>query len=234
VQYDSNEDLIQGMDALHAHVSDGQRRLFALIAEADRREAWQESGARDLAHWLSMRYGISQWKAHRWVAAANALPDLPRISEAFASGELGIDKVVELSRFATSDNESRLLLWAHGVSIGAIRRKADLVARKDLEEAREVARGRSLSWWYFDEGRRFGLEAELPAADGALVAKALGRARRGHPRDAGRRGPAVRRRATGGRAHRTVLLEDRRRPRSGSGDRGRARVLEGADRRGRL
>jgi hypothetical protein len=30
-----------------------------------------------------------------------------------------------------------------------------------------------LNCWYFDEGRRFGLEAELPAADGAVVEKAL-------------------------------------------------------------
>ena len=34
---------------------------------------------------------------------------------------------------------------------------------------------RSLSWWYLDGGRRFGLEAELPAADGAIVARALQR-----------------------------------------------------------
>src|SRR5204862_4596975 len=32
-----------------------------------------------------------------------------------------------------------------------------------------------LSWWYFDEGRRFGLEAELPAAQGAIVARAIER-----------------------------------------------------------
>jgi len=38
-----------------------------------------------------------------------------------------------------------------------------------------VERTRSLSWWYFDEGSRFGLEAELPAAQGAIVARALER-----------------------------------------------------------
>ena len=34
---------------------------------------------------------------------------------------------------------------------------------------------RFASCWYFDEGRRFGLEAELPAASGAVVARALER-----------------------------------------------------------
>jgi Domain of unknown function (DUF222)/HNH endonuclease len=32
-----------------------------------------------------------------------------------------------------------------------------------------------VSWWYFDDGRRFGLEADLPAADGTVVARALER-----------------------------------------------------------
>jgi hypothetical protein len=32
-----------------------------------------------------------------------------------------------------------------------------------------------LSWWYTDDGRRFGLQAELPAAQGAVVARALER-----------------------------------------------------------
>jgi Domain of unknown function (DUF222)/HNH endonuclease len=44
-----------------------------------------------------------------------------------------------------------------------------------IEETVEADESRSLSWWYFDEGTRFGLEAELPAADGAVVARALER-----------------------------------------------------------
>ena len=72
-------------------------------------ELWREDGARDLAHWMSMRYGISEWKARRWVAAAHALERLPRLAEALACGRLGMDKVVELARFATPDDESGLI-----------------------------------------------------------------------------------------------------------------------------
>src|SRR6266540_3542070 len=74
----------------------------------------RHDGARDMAHWLGMRYGISDWKAHRWIAAAHALEDLPLLSEAFSPGELGIDKVVELTRFATAKTEARLIPWARG------------------------------------------------------------------------------------------------------------------------
>jgi hypothetical protein len=175
VQRDDDDALIREMDDCHARISSAERQLFRLIRRADRRELWRGSGARDLAHWLSMRYGISQWKARRWIAAAHALGALPRLSESFSQGELGIDKVVELARFATSDTEARLIRWARGVSCVGIRRRADLELRQSIDEVRSVERARSLSWWYFDEGRRFGLEAELPAAQGAVVARAIER-----------------------------------------------------------
>ena len=170
------EDLILTADGLHARASAVQRQLLRTISQLDRREAWQDTGARDLAHCLSMRYGISSWKARRWIQAAHALERLPRLSRAFASGELGIDKIVELCRFATADSEAALITWAKEVSCGAIRHRGDLAARATLDEVVDVERSRSVSWWYFDEGRRFGLEAELPAAQGAIVAKAIERA----------------------------------------------------------
>lgn len=171
----NDEELVERIDGLHSHISAGQRELFRLIADADRGEVWRDSGARDMAAWLSIRYGISCWKAGRWIQAAHALEGLPRISEGFSRGELGIDKVVELTRFATAQTEARLIRWAKGVSGACIRRKADLAVRRSLEEVREAEEARSLSWWYLDEGRRFGLQAELPAAQGAVVAKALER-----------------------------------------------------------
>jgi hypothetical protein len=176
VQHITNDrSLLEVIDACHSRISRGQRELFRLIAEADRRQMWRDSGARDTAHWLSMRYGISEWKARRWIAAAHALENLPRLSDAFVCGALGIDKVVELARFASAETEGRLIAWAKGVSCACIRRTADLAVRRSIEDARETDGDRRVSWWYFDEGRRFGLEAELPAAQGAVVARALGR-----------------------------------------------------------
>jgi hypothetical protein len=128
-----------------------------------------------MAQWLWMRYGLSDWKARRWIASAHALESLPVISEAFASGELGIDKVAELTRLATPQTEAGLIGWACRVSPGAIRHRGDLQARHSLQEAQDCDRARSLRWWYFDQGRRFGLSAELPASEGAVVAKALRR-----------------------------------------------------------
>src|SRR5436190_11876958 len=142
---DSIEELIQGMDALHRRTSSDQRQLFRLVAEADRREAWRDSGSRDMAAWLSARYGISDWKARRWIAAARALERLPGLAAAFSCGELGIDKVVELTRFAMPQTEAGLIAWARRVSGASVRRKADLAVRQLIDEVREADRSRSLS-----------------------------------------------------------------------------------------
>ena len=167
--------LIESADRAHEQVCVAQRAFFRLIAEMDRIEAWADHGARDMAHWLWMRYGLSDWKARRWIASAHALESLPATSDAFASGAIGVDKVVELTRFATPSTEARLLRWAERVSPFAIRRKGDLLERRDAMEAAQAERDRYLRWKYFDDGRRFALEGELSAADGAAVSRALDR-----------------------------------------------------------
>ena len=101
----------------------------------------------------------------------------------------GLDKVVELARFATAETEASLIRWAERVSCGAIRRKADLERKRERAETVEAERARSLRWWYEDEGTRFGLEASLPADQGVLVAKALSRLADSMPAMPGEEGP---------------------------------------------
>lgn len=175
------EELILGLDALNARVCGAQREFLRQIARAEDADAWADSGARDMAHWLTMRYGISYWKAGRWIAAGHALEGLPRIADALSSGELSLDKVVELCRFATAETEDRLIDWARTVSCGAIRHRGDLAMLRPIEQAHEVERARSLTSWFFDEGRRYGMYLEAPAVDGAVLDRAVTRAMSGLP-----------------------------------------------------
>jgi hypothetical protein len=122
-----------------------------------------------------MRYDISEWKARRWIAAAHALEGLPGLSAALEGGELGIDKVVELCRFATPETEAKLLAWAQRVSCAAVRHRADREVATPIEEVRDAISSRSLIGWYYDEGRRYGIRGDLPAADGAIVEQTLRR-----------------------------------------------------------
>jgi Domain of unknown function (DUF222)/HNH endonuclease len=201
--FHSDQHLVAAVDAAHAAVCLGQRELLSLIVEVDHRESWRDSGARDTAHWVSMRYGISCWKANRWIAAAHALEGLPRVSDALVSGELGLDKVVELTRFASPGTEAGLISWAKRVSCATVRHRADLARRASIEEDLDAERSRFVSWWYFDEGRRLGLEAELPAAEGAIVVGALQRAADGIPAMPDERGDSF---ATARRADALVAL----------------------------
>ena len=167
------EDAIREIDDAHAGVGAAERRLLAAVLRVDRVEAWKDDGARDLVHWLWMRYGISYWKAQRWIVAAHVLEGLPLTSRALSSGELGLDKVLELCRFARPQTEAKLIGWAQEVSCAQVRRRADAEVRKSREETIDAERARRLEWWWQDD--RFGLQAELPAAQGAVVVRALER-----------------------------------------------------------
>jgi hypothetical protein len=169
------QDLIGRVQTLHREIAERQRELLEVLAQLETRQAWVEDGAHDMAQWTSMALDVSRWKADRLLGAGRALPTLPATAHALARGDLGIDKVVELTRFASFDDEDALVRWAQGVSSGAIRRAGDLqVAHRD-EQAAEAERTRWLQWKVADEGQRFVIDGELPSAQGAVVAKALDR-----------------------------------------------------------
>jgi hypothetical protein len=129
-----------------------------------------------MAMWLAGRLGIRPYTARKWVACAHAIKDLPLTSEALETGALGLDKVVELTRFATPESEARLITWAKRVSVAAIRAEAERAAAPEPEETRDHERARSLRWWWYDDHRAVGLEGYFPAAQGTAIVAALQRA----------------------------------------------------------
>jgi hypothetical protein len=163
----------EAADAAHVALGRAHRDLLAALVAIDRFAEWGADGARDCAHWVQMRYGISLWKAERWVRAAHELETLPAIADALATGLLSIDKVAELTRFANFDDEDGLVRWARGVPAGAIRHRADVERRRDALEAEVADRARSLTWRHEDD--RFEMHAELPTADGEAVRAAIER-----------------------------------------------------------
>jgi len=171
----SDRVLMEGLTEAMRRIGEAQRDALELIAALDRSDSWIDEGARDMAHWLWITYGMSDWKARRWIAAAHALPRLPRIADALATGVLSIEKVVELTRFATPSDETHLIEWAEQVSPARIRNEADLRRKADTDAAADEDASRSLLRRFLDGGRRFELFAELPAAHGAVVSRAIDR-----------------------------------------------------------
>ncbi len=171
----SDEELVGRADEAWHSIGRAHRDLLDLLREVARRETWRDDGAQDLTHWVSMRYGLSAWKAQRWVAAADALASLPLVAHALEAGVLGVDRAVELTRFATLETERDLILWAARRSSGAIRHRGDLERRRERHETRAAETERFLRMGYSDDGMRFELDAELPADQGAVVERALSR-----------------------------------------------------------
>jgi len=107
---------------------------------------------------------------------ARALGELPRIHQAFGSGELSHSKVRALKRVATAQSEKeRLELATHGTA-AQLERIVRSYRRVTRDEASRSQEGRYLVWWWEEDGS-LGLQARIPAEDGGLVLKALEAAR---------------------------------------------------------
>lgn len=168
-------EVIYDLQCTAARVNALQRELLERILQCDQARAWIEDDCRDITHWVALQLGISLWKARRWVNCARKLPTLPDIERSFVEGDLSLDKLVELARFATPDTERALCRWAQDVAVSTIRDRADYEARISEQTVREAERDRSLKWWYEADGTRLALHGSYPAVDGARIVKAIDR-----------------------------------------------------------
>lgn len=166
-----------------AAVAAAQRHLLDVLLDCAQSEVWRSDGCADLAHWVSVHLGISEWMARRWVGAALALRNLPHIARALETGVLPLDKVIELSRFATPATDAALVPWAATATTPAIRRRADREKRGPLDEVVALERTRHLSFFWMRDGETevLDLYGRFPADQGAVLAKAIDRLARRLP-----------------------------------------------------
>jgi hypothetical protein len=167
-------DLVDAMAQLAGGISAMQCELLAIAAEFDRRQAWRDDGACDLASWLRMRLGLSHRTAKDWVRVTDALGELPACRQAFAEGRLSWDQVRPLTQFATPLTDTRHAADAPGASAAALEMEARRARQVERPEAEQQQERRNLRCWF--QGRDgFRLSGQLPAADGAVVVAALER-----------------------------------------------------------
>ncbi len=151
-------------------------RFLVLVGEYDRRRGCERHGLVSTAQWLNWQCGIDMATAQQKVRTARALESLPKISEAFARGEISYSKVRAMTRVATAATESVLLNVArHGMAahVEKLVRKYRWTQRRDAAKAgHEQHLNREVHSFYDDTGT-FVLYARLPAEIGAVVLKAL-------------------------------------------------------------
>jgi len=161
---------------LSAHISVATARLLAMIRDFDARTGWAEAGARSCAEWLSWRVGMDIGAAREHVRVARALPNLPRISAAFTTGELSYSKVRAITRIATTETEERLLRFALSGTAHHVERLVRGWRRVDRAEENALAaqrhRNRTLRV-YPDVDGMFVIQGRLTPEAGAVVARAL-------------------------------------------------------------
>lgn len=160
---------------LYGYINAATFRLLEMIREFDQEGMWKHFGVCSCAHWLNWKCGIGMNAAREKVRVANALAELPKISESFSRGEISYSKVRAMTRAATPDNEDYLLMIAtHGTAhhVETLVRKYRRVARLQEDDAGRQFEGRLLQIRHEDDGSVV-LCARLPAEQGAPVRKAL-------------------------------------------------------------
>jgi hypothetical protein len=187
---DYNDQLADKITTLAGQINAAEYRFLKLIAEFDLREAWAAGGIRSCAHWLNWKCGISMGTAREKVRVARALDGLPAINSDFEKGELSFSKVRAMTRVATEQNESQLLMIAQygtaqhvEVLVRAFRTvtRSDELAKDDSGKSEgqcdkdrdQLQRDkRSVSCYQDDEGMWI-IQAKLPAEEGGLLVKVL-------------------------------------------------------------
>ncbi len=151
-------------------------KLLVLIHEFDKEGYWQLPGLCSCAHWLNFKCGIGMNAAREKVRVANALAELPKISEAFEKGQLSYSKARAMTRIADKNNEEYLLMIArHGTAYHVEKLVSKYSRAKKLQEteaANQQHAARELNYFY-DSGGALVINARLPAEQGALIVKAL-------------------------------------------------------------
>lgn len=175
-KYADSDALAAEITELYACITVATHKFLTLVAEFDEQGYWQLGGVQSCAHWLNWRCGIGMNAAREKVRVARALKALPKVSKAFARGEISFSKVRAISRVATPETEDYLLTFArngtaHHVEklVRGYRRASRL---QDDARYRPAAERRELTTRWDEDGCLV-VTARLPAEQGALLLKAM-------------------------------------------------------------
>ncbi|MGQ0432353.1 MAG: DUF222 domain-containing protein [Microthrixaceae bacterium] len=149
--------------------------LVEVIAEVLDAEAWGPGGGlRSPEHWVTWRTGVSPARAARLVQIARRLGDLPLCVALFRTGGLTEDAMALIAAKAPAERDRELAdlgpMLLHTQLTRILAHLPDQAGKPKRERERKVTFG-------FDDDGWWGLNATLPADEGALVHKALEAAR---------------------------------------------------------
>lgn len=175
----SKSELEARITELAGHLNAATHRWLLLLAEFDRRNAWNDGATRSCAHWLNWKCGLDMGAAREKVRVARALESLPQISAAMAKGQVSYAKVRAMTRVATPATEDVLLNVAlHGTANHVerlVRHFRQVQEVEALSREQRQYQHRGLTYFHDDDGSLV-VKLRLTAESGALLLQALERA----------------------------------------------------------
>ena len=124
----------------------GMARMIAVLGEFDRRGVWTEWECRSPQHWLNWKCGLGYVAGSERVRVARCIDQFPVISAHFAAGRLSWTKVRDLTRVATSENESRLCDIALVGTAAHVSRLVAAMRKVTRRQAVQQIATRSFNW----------------------------------------------------------------------------------------
>ena len=174
------EDLDRRILDLCTGINAATYELLVMIREFDERVGWLQWGLHNCAEWLAWRCDLSMSTAREKLRVAHALKHLPAISKAFSVGELSYAKVRALTRVTNRDTEDRLVEFAlrhTAVTVAERCRELRCGGEDSYDVAARAFANRSLRIRRDHSRNMLVVTVELPLDAGALVEKALDKAR---------------------------------------------------------
>lgn len=112
----------QELASLCGVLNQSYARLVAIVAQALEDESWAIAGVRTPEHWLTMKAGLSPFHARQVTAVARRRSELPTVMGQFADGQLSLDQVTVVARFAPAHVEESVAELAVYASVPQLRR----------------------------------------------------------------------------------------------------------------
>jgi hypothetical protein len=150
----TNDEVEEVLSHLFSGMSVFCAELCEWLIDADLSQQFLADGARDLAQWVSARFGLRHSTAAQLVRVARRLQDLPLLRERFAEGALSLDQVDAISKLATSDTEEAVLAECLGMSNAVLDRAGRRANPSSTGDELEAWRVRWLSIQYSLDGIR--------------------------------------------------------------------------------
>jgi hypothetical protein len=105
------------------------------LREAQKVQLWKEFGHTSLVDYMVNELGYSSWRtAEDRLRLANALPALPKLTEAIQAGELNMSQARELVRVATPETEEKWIAKALDLNVRQVEQAVTGHSKGDLPE----------------------------------------------------------------------------------------------------